>query len=150
MSKRQSKSADSAKVVPGPADLSISHSEVDFHDEKEYDNRSAISDQSNLSASQKDLLEQMKSFEFTNGFFMMRLIRTIVYLQVIAIAIANPSIQLPPTFTMVFDQFFLYLQKWYSRPFLDIVILVQYWSSTLQEYFDLLAQSRVPPIVIKW
>jgi hypothetical protein len=67
------------------------------------------------------------NFEFTNSYHIMRLIRMILFIQTIAIAIDNPSIQLALYFDICCKGVLSYSLHFYSRPFLDILYVIQYF-----------------------
>ena len=86
-----------------------------------------ISDDSNSTASlDEDIPEgKHRNFEFTSNLSLMRVIRACLFFQVIALICDNPDVQFPPLFNVLCRSPLYYSIRFYSRPFLDIVYLVQ-------------------------
>ena len=68
---------------------------------------------------------QNQMFEFSDSYNIMRWIRLVILLQTIAIIIDNPSFEMSVFFRIVCRGFLLYLLEFYSRPFIDLVYIVQ-------------------------
>jgi len=82
---------------------------------------------------QESIADKLKNFEFTNNLHIMRCIRTVVYLQYIAIISDSPYIRMPLIFQTMCRGFLNYLLYWYSRPFLDFVYCIQYFQQTVED-----------------
>ena len=67
-----------------------------------------------------------RNFEFTSGDDMMRFLRMIFYVQIIALAVDNPTIILPPLFRIAVEGLCFYSMRFYYRPFLDLIYIIQY------------------------
>lgn len=71
-------------------------------------------------------------FEFSNSYHIMRSIKLILFLQIISVIIDNPAIQLSLFFEICCKAVLDYAIRFYSRPFLDILYLIQYfWQSII-------------------
>lgn len=66
-------------------------------------------------------------FEFTNSYHIMRLIRMILYIQIIDIALDNPSLEMSVLFRICCRAVLFYSTRFYSRPFIDLAYVVQYF-----------------------
>lgn len=72
-------------------------------------------------------------FEFSNSYHIMRAIRLILFIQIIAVIVDNPSIQLSLFFDVCCKAVLSYSIHFYSRPFLDILYIIQYfWHQIVQ------------------
>ena len=72
---------------------------------------------------------KQRDFEFTSSINMMRVTRLIIVLQVLALCIDSPSVQLPIVWRIVCRGFLHYTGKFYSRPFVDVVYFFE-WLGT--------------------
>jgi hypothetical protein len=81
------------------------------------------------------LEEIWANFEFTDNLGMMRVIRTFISLQVIGLIIDNPTIELPIVFQILCRTFCFYSIRFYSRPFLDALYCLQYFSVALNKLY---------------
>lgn len=73
-------------------------------------------------------------FEFSNGYHIMRVIKLIFIIQVIGLVLDNPSIKLAILFDTFCRGISLYSLKFQSRPFLDIIYLIQYFLDRLRKF----------------
>jgi hypothetical protein len=80
-------------------------------------------------------------FEFSNSYHIMRFIRLILIIQIIGIIIDNPAIQLSLFFNICCKGILTYSLHFYSRPFLDILYVIQYF---WQELTDLIESQDLP------
>ena len=64
-------------------------------------------------------------FEFTDGYHIMRIIKTILYIQLIGLILDNPTIQSPVLFHAFCAAICYYSLNFHSRIFLDIIWTVQ-------------------------
>lgn len=64
----------------------------------------------------------------------MRLIRMLFVVQVIALLVDNPSISLPEVFKISCSGVLFYSLRFYSRPFFDIIYLVQYFLNSIVSF----------------
>ena len=71
------------------------------------------------------------NFEFTDNLGLMRLVRLFFYLQVMSFMIDNPSIHLPVIFHIVCRGVLFYVIRFYSRPFVDAIYVIEYFFSDL-------------------
>ena len=72
-------------------------------------------------------------FEFSNSYHIMRSIRLILFIQIIAIIVDNPAIQLSLFFDICCKAVLRYSIHFYSRPFLDVLYVIQFfWQEILQ------------------
>jgi hypothetical protein len=81
-----------------------------------------------------------ETLEFSNSYNVMRLIRLIIVLQTIAIIIDNPSFEMSIFFRVVCRGFLMYSIQFYSRPFIDLVYIIQLFYGSII-YLALLAMS---------
>jgi hypothetical protein len=86
-----------------------------------------ISEDSNSTVSVDEETPEGKhrNFEFTNNVSLMRVIRACLFFQVIGIICDNPDVQFPPLFNVLCRSPLYYCIRFYSRPFVDIVYLIQ-------------------------
>lgn len=84
---------------------------------------------------------KQQKFEFTEGFCVFRLIRTVLYIQVIAVIIDNPTIVLPVAFKVFCRTICYYSLHFYSRPFMDIIYILQKFGGDIITYFHMLQSS---------
>ena len=75
-----------------------------------------------------------RNFEFTSNVATMKLVRAFVFIQVIALIFDHPSVRLPPLFRSVCKGLFFYSIHFYSRPFLDLVYIINYFIVALRRY----------------
>jgi hypothetical protein len=72
-------------------------------------------------------------FEFSNSYHIMRSIKLIFFVQIIALIVDNPSIQLSIFVDVCCKGILSYSIHFYSRPFLDILYVVQFfWNEIVQ------------------
>ena len=93
-----------------------------LRDATDYD---ALSDKSEVESDDGQAELMKKNFEFTNNLSMMRVVRVFMFYQIIALAIDNPAISLPPVFSLFCLTPLRYTLIFYSRPFIGIVYLIQ-------------------------
>jgi hypothetical protein len=65
------------------------------------------------------------SFEFSDSYNVMRFMKLIFYLQIMAIIMDNPSFQIPVLFRILCRGILIYASNFYSRPFLDVIYIVK-------------------------
>lgn len=82
--------------------------------------------------------KKSQGFEFTNYLSTMRIVRLVLCLQAIGIMIDNPSLYCPLLFRIFCRNILFYSIRFYSRPFIDAVYIVQYY---LTEISNLLNQN---------
>lgn len=68
-----------------------------------------------------------QNFEFSNGYGVMRTMRMIIVVQVIGIALENPSLEMSVVFRIACRGVLFYAIRFYSRPFIDLLYVVQYF-----------------------
>lgn len=80
---------------------------------------------------------EMKSqhFEFSNGYHLMRLLRLILFIQIIGIAMDNPSLEWAVLFRITCHGILFYSIRFYSRPFIDLLYVIQYFLETIINFF---------------
>ena len=90
-----------------------------------------------------DDVPEMKNqyFEFSNGYHIMRVIRLIFVIQIIGLLLDNPSIQIPTLFDTFCRGISFYSIHFMSRPFLDIIYVIQSFFSMLR---DFLLSQKIP------
>ena len=98
------------------------HEDLEFHDPDDMKDE-------DIDETKPEVKE--RNFEFTSGDDMMRFLRMVFYIQIIALAIDNPTILLPPLFKIAIKGLCFYSLKFYYRPFLDLIYLIQYAYSNL-------------------
>jgi hypothetical protein len=64
-------------------------------------------------------------FEFSDGYGVMRTIRLLLFIQIIAICLDNPSTQYSILYRITCRGVLFYAIRFYSRPFIDILYLIQ-------------------------
>ena len=67
-------------------------------------------------------------FEFSDGYGVMRTIRLILFIQIIAICLDNPSTQYSILYRISCRGVLFYAIRFYSRPFIDVLYLIQVYS----------------------
>lgn len=68
-----------------------------------------------------------QNFEFSDGYAIMRLVRLVLVVEVIAIAVDNPSLKLTSVFQIACRGVLFYSLEFYSRPFIDFLYVIQYF-----------------------
>lgn len=106
----------------GTVDTAFTHQLYDLMDDKGSDNSD-------------DEVPETKNqyFEFSNSYHIMRSIKLIFFIQIIAILVDNPAIKLSIFVDICCKGFLYYSIHFYSRPFLDILYIIQYfWQHLVQ------------------
>lgn len=80
-------------------------------------------------------------FEFTNGYHIMRLIRVIFFVQVLGLLIDNPATRLSILFDTFCRGISFYSLHFHSRPFLDIIYIIQLFYETVK---NLIFSQNIP------
>lgn len=115
-------------------------------DEVDIDYYSDDSDEFDESLKESLVPKRMKrNFEFTDSYAVIRIIKMILYIEIIAIFSEHTSIRLPMLFTIFCRGILFYSVRFYSRPFLDLVYVVQLFFgklSTLISYLNI----NLPPL----
>eukprot|EP01031_Cornospumella_fuschlensis_P050687 gene50687-61999_t len=73
-------------------------------------------------------------FEFSDAYGIMRLIRCIIYVQVIAFILDNPALRISHLFDICCRGVLFYSIRFYSRPFLDAIYVVQIFGETIAKF----------------
>ena len=73
------------------------------------------------------------TFEFTSNLAMMRFIRMFLTLQVVGIMIDNTYVELPVLFRTLCRNVLFYVIRFYSRPFIDVIYLGDYYWGQISE-----------------
>lgn len=68
-----------------------------------------------------------RNFEFSNSYHVYRFLKLIFFIQTIEIIISDPSFHLSLFFDIFCKGILFYSHYFYSRPFLDILYLIQYF-----------------------
>jgi hypothetical protein len=84
-----------------------------------------------------------RTFEFSDSKTIMRIIRLVLVIQVIAFVTDNPSIQIPILFRIISYGPLFYAIRFYSRPFIDFVYALQYLLEILNSTLDNWSTGRV-------
>lgn len=77
-----------------------------------------------------------QNFEFSNGYGVMRIIRLVIVVQVISIAMDNPSEQIAVMFHIAVRGVLFYAIRFYSRPFIDLLYLLQFFLEAIINAFN--------------
>lgn len=72
-------------------------------------------------------------FEFSNSYYVMRFIKLILFIQVLGIMIDHPSLQIAVLFNIFCRGILFYSIRFYSRPFLDALYILQYFWHEITE-----------------
>ena len=88
-----------------------------------------------------------QNFEFSDGYGIMRVIRLIIVVQIISIALDNPSVEMAVLFRITVRGVLFYAIRFYSRPFIDIIYLLQYFLLEIKNFF---LRQKVPANIEKW
>lgn len=80
-------------------------------------------------------------FEFSNGYFVMRVIRMIFVIQVIGMMIEHPSIGMAVMFETFCRGISMYSLQFHFRPFLDIIYVIQLFLEKIKEF---LLSQKIP------
>ncbi|KAJ1412014.1 hypothetical protein B484DRAFT_455473, partial [Ochromonadaceae sp. CCMP2298] len=68
-----------------------------------------------------------QNFEFSDGYGVMRFLRMCLVVQVLSLALENPSIPLAVLFKIACRGVLFYAQRFYSRPFIDLLYVLQFF-----------------------
>lgn len=68
-----------------------------------------------------------QNFEFSDGYGVMRMIRLIIVIQIISIAFEDPTQEVSILFRIAVRGPLYYSIRFYSRPFIDLIYLIQYF-----------------------
>lgn len=68
-----------------------------------------------------------QNFEFSDGYGVMRMIRLVIVIQIISIAFEDPTQQVSILFRIAVRGPLYYSIRFYSRPFIDLIYLIQYF-----------------------
>lgn len=82
-----------------------------------------------------------QNFEFSDGYGVMRFIKLILFIQVIGLMLDNPSVQYSIIFRIVCRGVVFYSTQFYSRPFIDLLYLIQYF---LVEIVNFVRSQKIP------
>lgn len=81
-------------------------------------------------------------FEFLDSYYVMRFIRFIFFIQILALILDSSSIELPAFFDISLHGLLYYSIHFYSRPFLDIIYILQYFWDFIVD--SIKANSEIP------
>lgn len=82
-----------------------------------------------------------QNFEFSDGYGIMRIIRLVIVVQIISIALENPTLEMSVLVRITVRGVLFYAIRFYSRPFLDILYLIQYF---LESIINFAVSQNVP------
>lgn len=82
-----------------------------------------------------------QNFEFSDGYGVMRMIRVVIVVQIISIALENPSLEMSSMVRIAVRGVLFYAIRFYSRPFIDLLYLIQYF---LEAIINLVITQHVP------
>ncbi len=68
-----------------------------------------------------------QNFEFSDGYGVMRMIRLVIVVQIISIAMEDPSQEMSILFRIAVRGPLFYSIRFYSRPFIDLLYLIQFF-----------------------
>jgi hypothetical protein len=74
-------------------------------------------------------------FEFSDGYGVMRTIRLILFIQIIAICLDNPSTQYSILYRITCRGVLFYAIRFYSRPFIDVLYLIQVYCDIAVNFY---------------
>ncbi len=72
-----------------------------------------------------------QNFEFSDSYGVMRFIKLVLFIQVIGIMLDNPSTQYSVVFRIVCRGIIYYSMQFYSRPFIDLIYIIQYFLESI-------------------
>ncbi len=109
----------SAHVVrkPGIAETAFNHKIYDILDDDH-----TSDDEDNEKSETKN-----QNFEFSDSYGVMRLIKLILFIQIIGIMLDHPSATYSAMFRIICRGVIFYSMEFYSRPFIDLLYLLQYF-----------------------
>jgi hypothetical protein len=93
-------------------------------------------DESKQSEAADEENSKPQNFEFIDSLSLMRLIRLFLFLQVISILVDHNLIFIPPFFQVTCHGLFYYLIHFYSRPFLDLIYIIQFYIKSIKDGID--------------
>jgi hypothetical protein len=76
-----------------------------------------------------------QNFEFSDGYGVMRVMRLVIVVQIISIALENPSAEMAVLFRITVRGVLFYAIRFYSRPFIDLLYLLQYFLEAIINFF---------------
>jgi hypothetical protein len=91
-----------------------------------------LEDEEDIAADEQKAAKS-KNFEFSDNLSVFRLLKTALFLQIIAIIIDHPRTRTPPIFNMLCSPWLFYTIRFYSRPFVDAVYLLQQFLNKIIE-----------------
>ncbi|RYH21327.1 hypothetical protein EON65_20940 [archaeon] len=74
-------------------------------------------------------------FEFSDAYGIMRLIRCIIYVQIVALILDNPALRISHMLDICCRGVLYYSIHFYSRPFLDVIYIVQLFGDGIAKFF---------------
>ena len=77
-----------------------------------------------------------KNFEFTNNLYVMRLVRMFLCMEAVGIVIDTPSFYIPTMFKICCRTILFYTIRFYSRPIVDIVYIIELFLGKLKYFFQ--------------
>jgi hypothetical protein len=80
-------------------------------------------------------------FEFSDGYGVMRIIRAVMVVQIISVALENPSLEMSALVRITVRGVLFYAIRFYSRPFIDVLYLIQYF---LEAIINFVVSQDVP------
>ena len=73
-------------------------------------------------------------FEFSNGYYVMRIIRLILVIQVIALIIDHPSLRMAVMFDTFCRGIAKYSLQFHFRPFLDVIYIIEFFYEQIKKF----------------
>jgi hypothetical protein len=80
-------------------------------------------------------------FEFSDGYGVMRIIRAVMVVQIISVALENPSLEMSALVRITVRGVLFYAIRFYSRPYIDVLYLIQYF---LEAIINFVVSQDVP------
>lgn len=90
----------------------------------------------NLSEDSDDDIPETKDqqFEFSNSYSIMRLLKMLLFVQIVALMVDHPAAELSIIFRIVMNGLLSYSTTFYSRPFLDLIYVIQYFLQSIVNF----------------
>jgi hypothetical protein len=76
------------------------------------------------------------TFEFTDNISMNRLLRMLLFIQILGVIVDHPKLRTPPLFNLLCMPGLYYSIRFYSQPFLDVVFVLQTFISSIINFWQ--------------
>lgn len=84
------------------------------------------------------------NFEFTNNYNLMRLLKLFLWLEVMGLILDNPEYELSVLFELFNKGVLYYVLHFYSRPFIDLIYIIQTFIASLVQFIYSQTATKAP------